>query len=155
MAFFKKPLNRRRNPLGFKKRSFRAKGNPSYDAKCKPKSSDFRDFEFYSIEMVGGEKVMHISFSVWRNDGREDGDYTVTDYTFCYIPLRELVACKSRGARWELIMDYESEVHQYEGDYTWGRLVEEGYGYPGSPKQELDYGDITMSTPCGDYYCYY
>ena len=122
----------------------------------------FRDFEMYRIEMDGNEKVMHIDHYSWVNGGRTAGGddgfneynapYTVTEYTFCEIPLKELVRLGSEE-RWDLISDYEANVSQYEGDYIWEDFVDFGYATPGNAKH-LSYGDITMDTPCGDYYYY-
>ena len=128
---------------------------------------DFRSYEYYDIEMEDGQKVMHIFGCVWENDGREDGDYTVTGYTFCCIPIKDLTACGSAAERWDLIMDAEGSVQQYEEDYSWEDLLKEGYGSPDSPNgvistggecsfgTHLQYEDITADTPCGSYYYYW
>jgi len=126
----------------------------------------FTSYEYYDVDMEGDEKVIHIFGCVWDNDGREDGPYTVTEYTFCEIPVKKLVACKDSSERWGLICDYEANVKQYEGDYEWDELVEAGYGIPslqngvlGNPEPGfgtyLHYNDITEDTPCGSYYYTY
>jgi len=133
------------------------------------KEEDFKSYEYYSIEEHNGEKEMHIFGYVWKNDGREDDDgnlapYTVTEYTGVYIPVGELVACRTPEERWDLIMDYECACSQYEGDYTWEGLLDAGWGSPdmgngiistGEPysaNDYLHYSDIWFDTPCGDYW---
>lgn len=133
----------------------------------------FKSYEYYDIDMDNGEKVLHIFGCVWENDGRVDDrtgqlvPYTVTEYTGCYIPVKDLVACENNTEKWDLIMDAEASVQQYEGDYSWKQLLAEGYGTPSSPNgvfggsetcdfgKELHYSDITLDTPCGEYHYYY
>lgn len=113
----------------------------------KPK---FKDFELYSIEMDGGKKVAHIYQYSWANDGKEDGDYTVTEYTWCKIPLKDLVGRPSDEI-WDIVNDAEASVHQYERDMPWEDFVQSGYATTGRSRY-LPLSEITMDTPCGDYY---
>lgn len=137
-------------------------------------NEDFKDYEYYSIEDHPDGKYMHIFGYVWKNDGREGETdehgytptlpYTVTEYTGVLIPIKDLVACEGDSEKWDLIMDYEGACSQYEGDYTWNDLIEEGYGSPEMPngvistgepfsaRQHLHYDEITLDTPAGDYW---
>ena len=138
---------------------------------------DFKDYECYDIETDDdGKRYMHVFCYCWQNDGRTrwDGDpdveeydtpYTSTEYTFCRIPLEDLVRCKDADERWSLICDCEGAVQQYEGDYTWEEFIAAGYGDPKDSNgcistgdnvpafdNYLHYKDITMDTPDGSYY---
>ncbi len=137
-----------------------------------PSEKDFGDYEYYDIETDNdGERFMHIFGYCWHNDGRVDDEtsgprpYTVTEYTNCRVPLKELVACKDASERWDLICDCEAAVQQYEGDYTWDGFIAAGYGDPGlrngcmstgdnepSFDNYLHYENISIWTPDGSYY---
>jgi len=139
---------------------------------------DFTSYEYFLIETdEKGRRWMHIEGCCWRNGGRtaggDDGEeeydapYSVTEYCGCYIPLGELIACRTSAERWDLICDYECACNQYEGDYTWEQLIDAGYGDPagangvmctdGVPNFDncLHYSEIWWNTPDGCYYYRY
>ena len=130
----------------------------------------FPSYEWYEIDEDKDGKYIHVLYSVWINDGREDdetGAYkpiTVTEYTGCYVRLSELFDCDDNDQdRWEWIVNAQSEVSQYEGDYTLEEATEMGYGDPGNntgvistaplpAAVHLAYDEISPDTPCGCYY---
>lgn len=119
-------------------------------------------YELYSIENENGAKVMHIFRCVWKNDGRAidddlqpgepDHPYTVTDYTWCLIPVVDLIG-KTKQERWDMICDAEAAVNQYEEDLTQAQFDAEGLNDPGC--EYLPYEKVDEHTPVGDYYYTY
>lgn len=99
------------------------------------------------MEGMGDKKVVHVSAYVWP---RSDGDgYTITEYTFCYIPLAEMARMDGEQL-WEYLNDMEANVKQYERDVS----AEEAKDYIDSwgTVERLDYADLTEDTPCGTYW---
>ena len=140
------------------------------------RESDFRDYTYYSIETDDdGSRYVHIMGTVWKNDGREhpteedeygnpiEAPYTVTEYTGVYIPLDEIIADRDVDGE-SIIWEYIDNCQQYEGDYTWEELLDEGYGDPGYRNgvistghvpdfsSHLYLGEIWYDTPDGDYH---
>jgi len=132
------------------------------------KEEDFYSYEAYEIITEDGKRYIHPLCYCWINGGREDDEtgqplpYSATEYTFCFIPLDEYLACGSWQEKWDMICDAEAAVQQYEGDYTWEDFIAEGYGDPDSQngvalseasfKPYLNYKDITEETPNGLYH---
>lgn len=104
--------------------------------------------EIYLVEGTGDKKVIHVSAYVWP---RSDGDgYTITEYTFLYIPLAEMVRMDDEQL-WDYINDMEANVKQYERDVS----AEEAKDYIDNAwgmAKRLDYKDLTEDTPCGVYW---
>ena len=113
----------------------------------------FKEYEVYSIVMLDGMKQIHIDRYLWKSYGREeDTKYTVTEYTFCIVPLNDVVELDPSERR-EYLDECESNVQQYENDYTWNEFKKEGHATPGNAKH-LKIEELTEKTPCGTYYCY-
>lgn len=129
---------------------------------------DLMGKEYYYIEMSEGERYLHVEEYIWDAseagrvvyiDGEEvDADVVVTEYTFCEIPLKELLNAENR---YDKISEYESWSHQYEMEYTFEQFIKE---FPPSvpgfvttagtcySAEHLELEDITEDTPCGWYY---
>lgn len=59
--------------------------------------------ELYSVE----DDKIHVSGYLWKKD---DGTWALTEYTFCFVPMSELL----QGDRRAIIDEYEQGVQQYE-----------------------------------------
>lgn len=97
--------------------------------------------EFYSVE----DDKIHVSGFLWKKD---DGTWALTQYTFCYIPITELLDAKHRM---ELIDEYESEVQQYEHHGLTDEQALTICNSYANGQRILSYGDITYDTKNGNY----
>jgi hypothetical protein len=117
------------------------------------KVSDPMEMEFFSIESDGkGGKQIHIGGYTYQSDTDfGEGLWRNVEFSFCIVPLDEFI--KNYAEDEDYINNLESEVKQYIGDHTDGEIVEIINNYfNGSPADcMLEYGEITMNTPCGNY----
>lgn len=111
--------------------------------------------EWYSIEEHNGQKMVHyhgFTCPYWRDDL-----WSFIDFTWCLVPLEEVVAEES-GGRYTLLDDaadcvqqYQDEVDEKEAE----RTLEMYYGHAdgtSSPGVHLKLEDLTMDTPFGNYW---
>ena len=114
---------------------------------------------WYSIEMDGNEKVIHYHGFSYEHGWNDDGvaEYSFVDLTWCYVPLADVVA-EEGSARYELLYDNAALVQQYQGEFPeWKarHILSTYYGNSdgtSSPGTELKLEDLTMDTPCGNYW---
>jgi len=108
--------------------------------------------DFMELYEENGEKRVHILFYAWENDGREvrgvSTPITVTEYTFCDFPLKDLLAADDRREFW---MEMEANVKQYEGDYTTEEFEASGYDFKADEGTSISLDQLTEDTPCGEY----
>lgn len=104
--------------------------------------------ELYYVEEVDGKKLVHVSAYVWP---RSDGDgYVITEYTFCYIPLAEMVRMDDEEL-WDYVNDMEADVKQYEREVS-AEEIQDYIDEEWYMAERLDYKDLTEDTPCGAYW---
>lgn len=126
--------------------------------------------DYYYIETdEDGSRYIHIEEYIWDarevgrtcedEDGNEvDADVVVTEFTFCYIPMDEFLESDDRRY---LAEEYEGEVQQYEGEYTFEQFKKEFLKNDGTrytdagtcySAEYLPWDDIKEDTPDGWYY---
>ena len=105
---------------------------------------------FYSVEMDGDRKVIHLSGNVYFNDTDEtDTCYRYAEWTFLYITLEKLREFVDFDAFW----DYTNERVAYLEDLTEEQAISTCQEYfCGTPGTELDMWLVDEDTPCGDYW---
>jgi hypothetical protein len=109
------------------------------------------DRYFYSVEMDGDRKVVHMSGNVYFNDN--DGTETCfrcAEWTWLYITIDKL---KELTNNYDIFYDYLNERVAYLEDLTEKQAIatcQEYFG--GTPGTELDIGLVDEDTPCGDYW---
>lgn len=125
--------------------------------------------DYYLIETDDdGSRYVHVEECLWNahqadrtvivNGTEVDADIVVTEFTWCYIPLEDFLEAEDRR---ELVSEYQGEVQQYEGEYTFDMFIDQFY--PKDAKglitagscysaKYLDYDDIKEDTPDG-WYC--
>lgn len=125
--------------------------------------------DYYSIETHEDDRYIHVEEYIWdayeagrtcydEDDNEVDADVVVTEFTGCYIPFRFFLDVEDRK---NLVMEYEADVQQYEGEYTFdqfmnefppsdlGCLIDAGTCYSA---KHLPWDEITKDTPDGWYY---
>lgn len=105
--------------------------------------------DIYSVEIVNGEKVIHVDGYYYDTGGNEGKPFRLIEACWCYVPLSKIVGVENA----ETIIDEEfGDCKQFIQDLT---LSEAEYALNnhcnGSPPIPLDYTELTMSTPCGQY----
>ena len=108
------------------------------------------DRYFYSVEMDGGRKVVHMSGNVYFNDADEtETCYRVAEWTFLYITIDEI-----QNLFKELkIYDYINERIRYMDDMTEDEALAICQEYfNGTPGKMLHIAQVNEDTPCGDYW---
>ena len=108
------------------------------------------DRYFYSVEMDGDRKVIHLSGNVYFNDTDEtETCYRYAEWTFLYITLEELRSFVNFDAFW----DYTNERVAYLEDLTEEQAIATCQEYfSGTPGAELYITSVNEDTPCGDYW---
>ncbi len=88
--------------------------------------------DYYLIETHDDGRYIHPEEYIWdareadrmvyddENECEVPADVVVTEFTGCYIPLKEFLECKNRKV---LVLDHEADVQQYEGEYTFEQFV--------------------------------
>ena len=127
------------------------------------------DHDYYSIETHEDDRYIHVEEYIWdareagrtcydEDDNEIDADVVVTEFTGCYIPFRFFLDDEYRKS---LVMEYEADVQQYEGEYTFDQFMNE---FPPSEPgcfidagtcysaKHLPWDEITKDTPDGWYY---
>ena len=108
------------------------------------------DRYFYSVEMDGDRKVVHVSGNVYFNDVDETEDcYRIAEWTFLYIYLDVLAELVEN----DIFYEYINERVNYLGNITEEQAIEicENY-FDGTSGTELHIFDVNEDTPCGDYW---
>ena len=95
-----------------------------------------RELDYYSVEMRGDEKVIHVCGFVWEHE--EEG-WVDEQLTFCLIPVGEYG--KDRLDREQCAVTH----YMYPLDD-----VDE----PDQLGEHLPLSEVNEDTPCGDYWCY-
>lgn len=108
------------------------------------------DRYFYSVEMDGDRKVVHLSGSVYLNDGDEsEYCYRIAEWTFLYIPLDMLAKLIENNE----FFDYANEKVNYLDTLTEEGATEICQQYHnGTSGEELHIKDVNEDTLCGDYW---
>ena len=109
------------------------------------------DRYFYSIEMNGDDKVVHLSGNVYlNNNDHTDTCYRYAEWTFLYIDLptlRDLIKDD------ETFFDYIDERVAYLGDINESEAFDICNEYfDGKPGTHLNIEDVDENTPIGDYW---
>lgn len=108
------------------------------------------DRYFYSIEMDGDRKVIHLSGNVYFNDGDEtDTCYRIAEWTFMCFEVDEAQAMFNIDTFYEFInerVNYLGNISKMEADEMCKKY------FNGQPGTELHIADIVADTPCGDYW---
>lgn len=108
------------------------------------------DRYFYSVEMDGGQKVVHISGNVYFNDADEsECDYRIAEWTGLYITVDKLKELIENDSFWE----YINEQVAYLGDLTEDEAKDMcKVFFDGSSGVKFDIRFVNEDTPCGDYW---
>jgi hypothetical protein len=108
------------------------------------------DRYFYSVEMDGDRKVVHMSGNVYFNDADESGrDYRIAEWTGLYIAVDKLKELIDNDNFWE----YINEQVAYLGDLTEDEAKDMcKVFFDGSSGEMFDIRFINEDTPCGDYW---
>ena len=108
------------------------------------------DRYFYSVEMDGDRKIVHLSGNVYFNDsGDSERDYRIAEWTFFYLTIEEIQRLFE-----ELdFYDYINERVNYLGDRTEEEALDICKNYfDGKPGKMLRIEQVNEDTPCGDYW---
>ena len=108
------------------------------------------DKYFYSVEMDGDRKVVHIFGNIYLNDGDEtETCYRIAEWTGLYIEINKLSELIDNDNFWE----YVNEKIDYCGDITEKQAKEMcDRFFNGVAGIELDIDLVNEDTPCGDYW---
>ena len=109
------------------------------------------DRYFYSVEMNGDRKVIHMSGNVYFNDNDDtETCFRCAEWTWLYITIDKL---RELTNNYDIFYDYLNERVAYLEDLTEEQAIatcQEYFG--GTPGTELDIGLVDEDTPCGDYW---
>ena len=109
------------------------------------------DRYFYSVEIDGDRKVIHLFGNVYFNDVDEtDKCYRHAEWCGFYLTVDEI-----QNLLEELhFYDYINEKVAYMGDLTQDEAIETCMTYfDGNPGKMLRIERVNEDTPCGDYWC--
>lgn len=108
------------------------------------------DRYFYSVEMDGDNKVVHISGNIYYNNGDEtEKCFRLAEWTGMYITIDKLKELLEDDIFWE----YINEQTTYLTDLTEDEAVDMCKVYfDGSSGTRLHIGSVNEDTPCGDYW---
>ena len=113
------------------------------------------EVEFYSIEDDGqGGKQIHIFGYSYCGTDDGDGPWRNVEYTGFIEPLQEFIG--HLKADEDYVDNTAANLNQYIGDYTdeGMRDIMNSYFNGHRADRLLNYSEITMDTPCGDYMTY-
>ena len=114
-----------------------------------------QEVEFYSIEPDGkGGKQIHILGFTYASDNKTDDYWRVAEGTFMIVPLQEFI--DNLKADVDYVGNLWCDTKQYEGDYTEQQVRDMMNDYFDGHRADrlLQYSEITMDTPCGNYMHY-
>lgn len=107
------------------------------------------DRYFYSIEVdTEGNKVVHLLGNIYDLEWN-DTNYVIDEYTFLYIPIKDVILMIDTDTFYEYIAEkvsYSDNVSKAEAYKVCNEYFNGNHGI------ELDIADITEGTPCGDYW---
>ena len=108
------------------------------------------DRYFYSVEMDGDRKVVHMSGNVYFNDADESETcYRIAEWTGLYISVEELIALIDSFQLYDILNEHVS----YLTDLTEDEAIDMCKVYfDGSSGAKLDIRFVDENTPCGDYW---
>lgn len=108
------------------------------------------DRYFYSVEMDGDRKVVHMSGNVYFNDVDEtETCYRIAEWTGLYITTDKLKELVDNDNFWE----YINEQVTYLGDLTEGEAKDMcKVFFDGSSGTRFDIRFVDEDTPYGDYW---
>lgn len=109
------------------------------------------DCDYYSIEEVSGEKMVHIDGHYYcaGNSCTDNPSeiYRHVSVVWLFFPLADFLKMDK-----DTIWDMASSYTQYIDDLTEEQVKDEMQHYfNGKPGSVLPYSALTMDTPCGDY----
>lgn len=105
------------------------------------------DRTIFGIEPDHGERFVHFyGFGYYAGDGT-DTPYRFVEYTFCYVPLEEVLKLGFVEAE----SQYAPEVKQYITDCTEKEMNDIYEHYDNGDMPTILDGVLTMDTPCGVY----
>ena len=108
------------------------------------------DRYFYSVEMDGDSKAIHISGNIYYNDSDEtEKCFRLAEWTGLYITIDKLKELIENDVFWE----YINEKVAYLDDMTENEAVAACQVYfDGKPGKWLNIKHVNEDTPCGDYW---
>jgi hypothetical protein len=108
------------------------------------------DRYFYSVEMDGDRRVVHMSGNVYFNDADEtETCYRIAEWTFFYMTIDEIQKLFEELR----FYDYINERVDYMGDRTEDEALAICQEYfNGTPGKMLHITQVNEDTPCGDYW---
>ena len=108
------------------------------------------DRYFYSVEMDGDRKVVHLFGNVYFNDADEtETCYRIAEWTGLYIAVDKLKELLEEDMFWE----YINEKVVYLGNLTEDEAKDMcKVFFDGSSGTKFDIRFIDEDTPCGDYW---
>lgn len=108
------------------------------------------DRYFYSVEMDGGRKVVHLFGNVYFNDVDEtDKCYRIAEWTGLWVTIDKLKELFEEDMFWE----YINEKVAYLGDLTEDEAKDMcKVFFDGSSGTKFDIRFVDENTPCGDYW---
>jgi hypothetical protein len=108
------------------------------------------DRYFYSVEMDGGRKVVHMSGNVYFNDTDEtETCYRIAEWTFFYMTIDEIQKLFEELR----FYDYINERVNYMVDRTEDEALAMCREYfNDTPGNMLHITQVDEETPCGDYW---
>ena len=108
------------------------------------------DRYFYSIEMDGDRKVIHLFGNVYFNDADEtENCYRLAEWTFRYFDIDIAQFMLDTDTFYEFVnerVNYLTDVSKTEAEEMCKSYLN------GQPGTELHISDIALDTPCGDYW---
>ena len=114
-----------------------------------------QEVEFYSISCnEGGIKYIHIFGYSYIGEDNGEGPWRNVEYTGFIEPLQEFI--EHLKANEDYVDNTAANLNQYMGDYTdeGMRDIMNCYFNGHRADRLLNYSEITMDTPCGDYMMY-
>lgn len=117
-----------------------------------PEVTEPEELEFYSIEPDGqGGKQIHVLGFCYNGEDNGDGPWRNVEYTWFIEPLQEFIDHLNEDENY--VVNHASELKQYIGDYYDDGIVDiiNHYFCGHTANRRLDYSEITIDTPCGDY----
>lgn len=111
------------------------------------------ELEFFSIEDDGrGGKQIHVlGYLYTEGEDNGDGEWRCVEYTGFIEPLEDFIRHYAEEDNY--VDNTAAELNQYIGDHTDEEVVEIINNYfDGHPADYLmEYCEVDMDTPCGDY----
>ena len=106
---------------------------------------------FYSVEMEGDRKVIHVFGNVYLDDTDEtETCYRIMELTGLYMTIDEWQELGASDESWS----YFYEHFDYCGDLTKQQAEDICKSFfDGDSGIELDISLVNENTPCGDYWC--